>query len=66
MLEKGPLTALLGGEELLRHPCLQENKKVSFANLVLPCVGFENKEKIMICKGQINCDGPNLCLVWII
>ena len=30
MLEKGPLTALLGGKDLLSHPSLQENKKVFF------------------------------------
>ena len=32
MLEKGPLTALLGGAELLSHPYLQESKKVSLAD----------------------------------
>ena len=48
MLEKGPLTALLGGEELLSHPYLQESKKVSLGDLFIRFI------KVMIRANQLS------------
>ena len=44
MLEKGPLTALLGGKDLLGHPSLQANRKVFV--LKRP-IKFETHERLM-------------------
>ena len=60
MLEKGPLTALLGGIDLLSHQSLQENKKVSISFKKANQLTFQQLEY----QGKINCHGPDLCVVW--
>ncbi len=41
LLEKGPLTALLGGEELLADPSLQSDKSGKFRMLAVMCIWYD-------------------------
>lgn len=41
LLEKGPLTALLGGEELLADPSLQSDRSGKFRMLAVMCSWYD-------------------------
>ena len=77
MLEKGPLTALLGGKDLLSHPSLQKNKKVSFLKRLIEFYKPESKVKIkfyvksqigksnFIIRAELSLTTPSLCALYM-
>ena len=62
MLEKGPLTALLGGIDLLSHPSLQENKKVLVLKKQINCLGLDFGIGIV---NNLNIKGKSIVMVLI-